>query len=279
LKVDAHHHFINLDEIEYAFLNPGLEKIYRNFGPSDLQPLLNQFGIDKTIVVQAQNGYDETEYLLDVANKVDWIAGVVGWVPLDRPTEADSKLKILTNNPKFKGVRHLLFEEKEDWLITPKVIEGLKVLASYNVLFEIPAEYPNHLHYIPTLMEEIPDLKVVIDHLAKPPIHEGKISKWSEQLEKAAKYPNVYAKVSGLNTATADAENWTAEDLRPYIDVAFDLFGHERLMFGSDWPVACLAGDYKKVWNETNEILKKYSLVEQDAVLGLNTLKVYNLLV
>jgi L-fuconolactonase len=156
------------------------------------------------------------------------------------------------------------------------VIESLKVLASYDMIFEVVAVFPNHLKHVPTLSARVPNLKMVIDHLAKPPIKDKGMSPWSDQIKAAAQNPNVYAKLSGLNTA-ADPANWSAADLKPYIDFAAACFTPNRLMFGSDWPVCILAGDYHKVWTETNTAISGYSKAEQDAMLGGTAVSVYRL--
>jgi L-fuconolactonase len=278
MRVDTHQHFWNLDKVVYPWLKPEHGPIYRTFEAHDLEPLLKAAGIDKTVIVQAADSYEDTEYMLDTAAKYDWVAGVVGWVPLYKPEEADRKLSEFKRNPIFKGIRHLIHDDPDpDWVVRPEVIEGLKVLASHNMTFDVVAVFPNHLKHVPTLAQKVPGLKIVIDHLAKPPIAAGQMKPWATQMKAAASYPQVHAKVSGLNTATADPENWSAEDIKPYIDFAFDVFGAERLMLGSDWPVANLAGDYAKVWAETNKALEGRSQAEIDAVLGGTAVRFYNL--
>ncbi|WJH33149.1 amidohydrolase family protein [Paenibacillus sp. CC-CFT747] len=202
--------------------------------------------------------------------------GVVGWVPLLEPKEAEEKLKHWSKLPAFKGIRHLIHDEPDpDWIVQDKAIEGLKVLAAYDMTYDVVAVFPNHLKHVPLLAEKVPGLKLVIDHLAKPPIADKGWEPWAEQLARAAQYPNVYAKISGLNTAAS--ADWSAEDLQPYIDHAVKSFGAERLMFGSDWPVALLAGDYAQVWNETNRALARYSDSERAAILGGTAARFYNL--
>ena len=148
------------------------------------------------------------------------------------------------------------------------MIEGLQVLADRGLTFDVVAVFPNHLKHVPTLSERVPELKMVVDHLAKPPLGDDDSRVWREQMAAAAENPNVHAKVSGLNTATADAENWTADDIRPWIDTALELFGADRLMFGSDWPVAILAGTYKKVHDETEKALAHLGDAEKAAIWG-----------
>ncbi|KIL40424.1 hypothetical protein SD70_13480 [Gordoniibacillus kamchatkensis] len=276
MKVDSHQHFWNLDKVSYPWLVPSYGPIYRTFEAPELEPLLKAAGIDKTVIVQAMNSYEDTDYMLETAANYEWVAGVVGWVPLNLPDEAAAKLEAYTLNPYFKGIRHLIHEEQDpDWVVRDDVIEGLKVLAGFGLTFDVVAVFPNHLKHVPTLAEKVPNLKMVIDHLAKPPIQAKQMEPWAGQLARAAEYPQVYAKVSGLNTAAG--EGWSADDLQPYIDFAMKHFGAERLMFGSDWPVANLAGDYAQVWEETNKALAAFSPSEREAVLGGTAVKFYNL--
>ncbi|RAP76078.1 amidohydrolase family protein [Paenibacillus montanisoli] len=276
-KIDAHQHFWNLEKAAYPWLDPMFGSICRTIEAPELEPLLQAAGIDQTVIVQAMNSYEDTDYMLQVAEERDWVGAVVGWVPLNMPDIADKKLRHYAQNRYFKGVRHLIHEEKDpDYIVRPSVIEGLRVLASYDLTFDLVAVFPNHLKHAPLLAKEVPNLRIVIDHLAKPPIREKAMGEWAEQLARAAQYENVYAKVSGLNTA-ADADTWTAEDLRPYIDYAVEQFGADRLMFGSDWPVANLAGDYAKVWAETNRALAAYSDEQRDAILGGTAARFYKM--
>lgn len=276
-RIDAHQHFWNLDRVEYPWLTPRLAAIYRTFEPPELQPQLKAAGIDYTVLVQAANSYEDTEYMLQQADRYSWIGAVVGWVPLLEPREAERALQHCARHPAFRGVRHLIHDEPDpDWIMQERVLESLALVARAGLSFDFVAVYPNHLEHVPAVAARIPDLKIVIDHLAKPPIVSGDLEPWAKQMAAAAAYPNVYAKISGLNTA-ADWVNWTAEDIKPAIDKAIDLFGVDRLMFGSDWPFGLLAGDYTKVWNETQEALKGRTESELDALLGGTASRVYTI--
>ena len=276
MKVDAHQHFWNLKRVEYPWLTPAHGPIYRTFEAPELEPLLKEAGVDKTVIVQAANSAEDTDYMLETADAYDWVAGVVGWVPLDDPDEAGGQLEKYVKHWAFRGVRHLIHDEPDpDWVVRPIVIEGLKVLASFGMTFDVVAVFPNHLKHVPYLAEQVPGLRMVIDHLAKPPIRDGGWEPWASQLAAAASYPQVYAKVSGLNTAASDA--WNAEELQRYIDFAVEKFGAGRLMFGSDWPVALLNGDYASVWRETNRALAGYSEAERAAILGETAVRFYGL--
>ncbi len=277
-KVDTHQHFWNLDEVAYPWLVPAYGPIYRTFTPEELEPQLQAAGVDKTVIVQSMDSYADTNSMLAIAERHDWVAGVVGWVPLHDPEEAGKKLEEYAENPYFKGMRHLIHEESNpDWVLQKQVIEGLQLLVERDLTFDVVAVFPNHLKHVPALAENVPELMMVVDHLAKPPLDEADRQIWREQLAAAAECPNVYAKVSGLNTVTPDFENWTYEDIKPLVDYALEVFGPHRLMFGSDWPVAVLAGDYAKVWAETNKCLADLTSAERDAVLGKTANAFYGL--
>jgi L-fuconolactonase len=276
MKIDSHQHFWNFNRMNYTWPTENEPSIFRNIVPPELEPLLKKTGIDKTVIVQAKDAYEETDYLLELAEQYEWVAGIVGWISLINPAEAEKMLDKYTKNPYFKGVRHLIHEEENpDWIVQDQVIEGLKVLAAYQIPYDFVAIFPKHLKHVPTIAEQVPNLKIVIDHLAKAPIKEKGMEPWLSEMKDAARYPQVYAKVSGLNTAANS--DWSADDLKPYIDACFEIFGADRLMFGSDWPVANLAGDYIKVWEETNKALHGRTPEEIAAVLGNTAIKFYKL--
>jgi L-fuconolactonase len=276
--VDTHLHIWDIERNSYPWLIPAYGPIYRTFQITEAGVHVETAGVDKAVLVQAMDSYEDTEYMFEAARRKSFVGGVVGWVPLMKPDEAGKKLEEFTKNPVFKGMRHLIHEEADkDWVIRPEVIESLGILASFNLPFDVVAVFPNQLKHVPTLAERVPNLRMVIDHLAKPPLDPAQHKTWADQMRAAAGSPNVYAKISGLNTTTSDFANWTYRDIKPNIDLAFQLFGADRLMFGSDWPVAILAGTYQKVWDETNKALEGYSQAEKDAILGGTAMKFYNL--
>ncbi|MBO9608622.1 MAG: amidohydrolase family protein [Paenibacillaceae bacterium] len=277
MKVDAHQHFWDFKRIAYKWPDASVPSLFRDIVAEELEPLVRAAGIDKTVIVQADHSTAETDYMLEVAANHDWIAGVVGWVPLDRPDEAARLLEAYAGNPYFKGMRHLIHNEEDpDWIVRPEAIEGLKRLADAGLPFDVVSVLPRHLEHVPTLAEKVPHLRMVIDHLSKPPILEKRWQPWADLLARAAQYPNVYAKLSGLNTA-ADPAGWSWRDLKPYVDYAREQFGADRLMFGSDWPVANLAGDYAQVWEATLLCVADYSEAERQAILGGTAARFYNL--
>jgi L-fuconolactonase len=279
--VDSHQHFWDLGAVEYPWLVPAYGPIYRTFEPAELEPQLTAAGVDRTVLVQSANSFADTDAMLVAAAAHDWIGAVVGWVPLEDAAAAARALdERYLADPVFKGIRHLNHDEADpDWLVRPAVLDGLEVLQARGLVYEVVAVYPLHLGHVPTLASALPDLAIVVDHLAKPPIRTGDLSAWKVDLRAAAAHPNVLAKVSGLNTTTADPDAWSGEDLVEAIGFAIEAFGVDRLMVGSDWPVAILAGDYAKVWAETRRAfdLLGLSTAERAALEGGTAARVYGI--
>ena len=278
LIVDAHHHFWDrsMEGYDHSWLaNDGLEKICRNYAPQDLQPLIEQAGVDRTVFVQTQHSVEETRWVLSLAEQHPWIAGVVGWVDLTSP-ECESQVQELKDHPKFVGVRHLVHDEPDDgFIVREDVQRGLSILEKYDVAYDL-LFFVQHLPHAATVAQNFPNLRLVIDHLAKPKIKAGIIDGWREDLIEAAQYPNVYCKLSGMVTE-ADWENWTANDLRPYVDLALEYFTPDRCMFGSDWPVSDLASSYQQMFDALISCVGGVSESEREKILGLTAIDFYRL--
>ncbi len=275
--VDAHQHLWNLQRVEYPWLTADSGPLYRTFEETELEPQLAAAGVDWTVMVQSADSAADTDFMFEVADRWPRVAGIVGWVPLDNPAEAEVQLENRSQDPRFVGVRHLIHTERDpDWVVRDEVSPGLSMLAERDLSFDVVAVVPRHLEHVPTLAERHPALRLVIDHLAKPPIADHGWEPWASLIKRAASFPNVYAKVSGLNTA-ANHESWSAVDLAPYIDEAVEVFGPERLMYGGDWPIATLAGDYAKVWRETNAVLESLTPHERGLIFGGTATDFYRL--
>jgi L-fuconolactonase len=213
--------------------------------------------------------------LLKLADEHEFIAGVVGWVDLKSSSVAP-QLDEFTRHPKFKGVRHLVESEPlDDWLVQQEVLAGLKILESRNVPFDLLV-HTRHLKFVPTVVEACPNLRLVIDHLAKPPIAKGEIEEWAANFATLARFPNMFCKLSGMVTE-ANPVNWKNDDLRPYVSVALDSFGPERLIFGSDYPVCLLAASYERVIESFQALLSELSSESRDRIFGANAIKFYKL--
>lgn len=273
--VDAHQHFWNPERIPTGWLGPHLGPLNRPYEYEDLAPLLAATGVDVAVLVQAEDHLQETDYLLEIAAQRPAIVGVVGWVPLDRPGEAEPLLADLRMRPGFCGVRNLIHQYPDpDWLLRPEVAQGLNLLAAADVPFDVVSVTPRHLEHVRVLSERHPELNIVIDHLGKPPIF-GSPEPWWTLIAQAAENPRVHAKLSGLYPDTFREPS--AADLRPFVDRALDVFGPDRLMFGSDWPVSVLAGGYVAVWERTEQLLVGLSEDERAAVLGGTATTFYRL--
>ena len=278
LIIDTHQHLWNLDRVAYPWLTPDFGPICRTFEPPELAPLLAPAGVTCTVVVQAANSYADTEYMFEQAALYPWICGVVGWVPLLLPDVAGRAIERYRLNPLFLGVRHLIHNEADPrWLLQPRVIEGLRLLADAGLAFDVVATLPEHLACIPVLSEKIPELRMVIDHLGQPPVATHSLGRWAGDMRAAAANPKVYAKISGLGTASGNWDGWQAEDLRPYVEDAVEVFGPARCMVGGDWPVSVLAGGYVKAWTAYRALLDGMSAGDRARILSGTAIEYYGL--
>jgi L-fuconolactonase len=273
--IDSHQHFWQLGRFDYPWMNSSLGVLYRDYLPAQLEPILGQNGVGKTVVVQASNSVEESRWLLNLADEHPFIAGVVGWVDLGSD-DVDRQLDELVPHPKFKGVRHLVESEPaDDWLIQPQVLRGLKRLSTYGVSYDLLV-HTRHLKYIQKVVDACPDLKLVIDHMGKPPIASGEIETWWQELRQVAAHEQIDCKLSGLVTE-ANWTSWTKSDLRPYVDCALELFGSSRLLFGSDHPVCLLAASYEQVLASFRELLNELGDDEEQKIFGSNAAEFYGL--
>jgi L-fuconolactonase len=251
--------------------------IARPFGPDDLKPLLEREGIDAAVVVQGACLDSDTDYLFAEADRHDWIAAVTAWLCLDRPDRARERLDELAARPKFRAVRHLVHNEPDaHWLTRSDVTESLGLLAARDVILEVPVVFPRHFDDVAAVAERFPALRIVIDHLGKPPTGTSALPRWEAMLRDVARHENVMAKISGLNTTVAHA-GWSAADLTRPVEVALESFGPDRLMCGSDWPVALLNGDYARVWDATRTAVQLLAPGHAEALLGSNARRIYHL--
>ncbi len=273
--IDSHQHFWQVGRFDYPWMSSDVEVLYRDYLPPALEPLLERNGVAKTVLVQASNSVAESRWLLSLADAYPFIAGVVGWVDLARPT-VGQELAELTAHPKFKGVRHLVESEPADgWLSQPEVVRGLQQVGAYEASYDLLV-HTRHLKHVRTVAESCPELSLVVDHMAKPPIAQGEIKEWTRELKPVADYKNVSCKLSGLVTE-ASHSTWHTDDLRPFVECALELFGTERLMFGSDYPVCLLAASYDRVLDAFQEILKQLDEQERQQIFADNARRFYRL--
>jgi L-fuconolactonase len=275
-RIDAHQHYWDPARGDYGWLTPAMPELYRTFGPHDLAPLRAQCGVSRTVVVQAAPSVDETRYLLSLARDDASIAGVVGWVPLDDPYAANL-IDELAQEPKFRGVRPMLQDlPDDDWIANADTARAIEALIEHRLAFDALI-FARHASALETFLARHPALRVVIDHGAKPPIREGDAgwSAWAHAVSRLARYPQVLCKLSGL--ATEAAPGWTDDTLRPWIDYLLATFGVRRLMWGSDWPVLNLNGDYERWHASSQRLLAHLTEAGRAAIFGANAVAFYRL--
>lgn len=275
MLIDSHQHFWQVGRFDYPWMSGDNKVLYRDYLPDQLEPILKANGVEKTVLVQASNSVEESRWLLELADKHPFIAGVVGWVDL-KSDEVDRQLAELSSHAKFKGVRHLVESEPDDdWLVQPQVVNGLERLSSYGLSYDLLV-HTRHLKHVPRIADQCPELSLVVDHMAKPPIAKGEEDDWFKALKPVANVPRIHCKLSGLVTE-ANWETWTANDLRPYVERALELFGSERMMFGSDHPVCLLASSYQRVVESFQEILEPLSDADREKIFSTNARRFYRL--
>ncbi|MBA31545.1 MAG: amidohydrolase [Chloroflexi bacterium] len=274
IYIDSHQHFWEINRFDYSWMDKN-SPIRKDFMPKDLEKLINENSIDKTIIVQAVPSIQETFWLLEIAEQYEFIAGVVGWVDLT-DKNIDDKLNKLQDNPYFKGIRHL-WETDDDpgWIINSGGIRGLESIAERNLTFDFLAR-PKNLIYIPRIMRLVPNLRAVLDHIGKPEISTKKFQPWLNDLRKISSIDNVFCKLSGMITEANHAD-WNVDDLRPYVHHVLSLFGVDRVMFGSDWPVSTLAGEYNQVKKSFEEILIELDTPSKNKIFGENAQSFYKI--
>jgi L-fuconolactonase len=268
--IDSHLHIWNFARAKYAWLEGDTSILNRTYDINELNAERFAAGVTGGILVQAANNLDDTDWMLEVAANTNWIVGVVGWLPLIDP---DATNRILSEkyskNRYFKGVRHLIHNETDArWLLQENVLESLKIVAQYGYCYDIVGVDFSHIETTMALADKIPQLKMVFDHLNQPPkANSDKFEKWGILMGEAAKYPNLYVKISGLGTATGNFSGWDNSDLKPSIEFALKHFGTHRCFCGGDWPVSLLAGSYTKTWNAYQTILTELLQVNEKAKL------------
>jgi len=269
VKIDAHQHFWKYSVADYGWINDAMAVLKRDFLPEDLRPLLQSNGFDGSIAVQARQTLDETRWLLELADRNEFILGVVGWVDLCSSHVGD-QLREFAGNRKLVGVRHVVQDEPDDrFMLRPEFRRGIAQLAEFGLVYDLLL-YPRHLPAAIQLVREFPDQSFVLDHIAKPPIAEGarsEIELWTHNIEELATSPNVACKLSGMVTE-ANWRLWKIEDFQPYLDAVLRAFGPSRLMIGSDWPVCTLAANYASTLGIVRRCIESLPGADQISILG-----------
>ena len=275
MHVDAHQHFWVYNPRDYDWIDDSMASLRRDFLPAGLKPELERGGFQGCVAVQARQTIDETRWLLELAASSPFILGVVGWVDLQTP-QVRSQLQAFARNPKLVGVRHVVQGEPDDrFLLRPEFLRGISALEEFDLAYDILI-YTKHLSFAAEFVQRFPRQRFVLDHLAKPPIKSRGLHPWTDGIRALAAFPNVFCKLSGLVTE-ADWHYWKPEDMAPYLDVAFESFGPQRLMIGSDWPVCTVAASYASAIAVVKDYLAGHSTQVQEAVMGGNAHRFWKL--
>jgi L-fuconolactonase len=252
-----------------------MDKLRRDYLPTDLSPLINAAGIVGTVAVQARQSLEETSWLLQLADDYPFVRAVIGWVDLCSEQVID-QLELFAQHPRFRGVRHVVHDElDDDFMLRTDFLHGLSLLSRFGLTYDLLL-FPRHLPVACEVAERFPDQLFVLDHIAKPLVRTEQTEPWASYLQRLARYSNVACKISGLVTES-DWDSWKTEDFTPYLDIVLNAFGPQRLMIGSDWPVCTLAGEYQSVIHLAEEYLLKLSGDEQRAIWATNPMSFYGL--
>ena len=275
VRIDSHQHFWHYAPATHGWITDEMKVLQRDYLPADLKKKLDANDVAGCVSVQAAQTEQETQFLLDQADKYAFIRGVVGWVDL-QDEAVEEQLSRWARHPKFVGVRHIVQSEPDDhFLVRPAFLRGVRLLSAFDLTYDLLIR-ENQLPAARSFADQLPDAKLVVDHLAKPKIATHKLSPWKENIRALAERPNVYCKLSGLVTE-ADWSNWQPSDVYPYLDVVMEAFGAERVMVGSDWPVCRLAASYVQVKELTDRYFASFTAAEQARVYGQNAIDFYQL--
>jgi L-fuconolactonase len=275
MTIDSHQHFWRYDAVRDAWITDAMSLLKRDFLPEELERECEANGVDACIAVQADQSEDETFFLLDLAQQSKRIAGVVGWVDLCSPS-IEERLRFFSQYKKLRGFRHIVQAEPDDrFLVGRDFAHGISRLREFDFSYDILI-YPKQLPAAIELASRFPEQRFVVDHLAKPEIRIGSREPWASYMRAIAQNANVFCKMSGLVTE-ADWLHWTPEDIRPYLDLIFEAFGPERLMFGSDWPVCLLATSYRQVKDVIENYVEAHAAQHKENIFGGNAIRFYGL--
>lgn len=276
MKIDSHQHFWKYNPTDYGWIDDRMKILKRDWLAGDLEPVLLEAGFAGSVAVQARQTPEETRWLLNLAEKHDFIKGVVGWVDLCSEDDLKRQLDEFCKSPKFVGVRHVVHDEPEDnFMLSDDFLKGISILKEYNLTYDLLL-FPKHLPVAQIVVSMFPEQKFVVDHIAKPLIRDRVTDPWKDDIMMLSENKNVWCKLSGMVTE-ADWVNHTPGDFRPYLDVVFKAFGPGRLMIGSDWPVCLVSRKYREVINIVEDYISGMQNEVRQKILGLNCIDFYGL--
>lgn len=274
-RIDSHQHFWNYHSSRHLWMNESMAVLKKDFGPEDLEPLLKSSNLNGCIAVQASQSEEENEFLLGLSNQSPIIKGIVGWIDL-QSENLPERLSYYKKFKNIKGFRHVIQDEPDiNFMLRPAFLNGIKTLKFFDYTYDILI-FPKHLKNTFKLIKLNPEQLFVIDHIAKPDIRNNQIEDWENDLSAIGKLPNVYCKISGMVTE-ARWKEWKQDDFSVYLDTVVEIFGMDRIMYGSDWPVCTLSASYANMYKIVNDYFSSFSKQEQDNFFGLNAKRFYRL--
>ncbi|MGO4180336.1 amidohydrolase [Paenibacillus sp. TAF43_2] len=276
MRIDSHQHYWKIERGDYGWITPDIPVLYRDFLPQHLEPHLNKHKLDGTIVVQAAATLAETDYLLTLSESSDTILGVVAWLDLADP-DYRNHYERFAQHPKCVGFRVMIQEMPDaNAILAPSYLEAFTYFADKGIPIDLLV-VSHQLTPLVELLDKVPGLHAVIDHIAKPRIKAGELEPWKSQISQLAAHPNLFCKLSGMVTE-ADHDNWQPADFLPYIEHALEAFGYKRVMFGSDWPVSLLAASYDEVVSVLEQALPQtWTELERERLFGRNAKEFYRI--
>ena len=275
MKIDSHQHYWKIERTDYGWLTPASGKLYADFMPEHLRPLLQQFDIQKTVVVQAAPTAAETAFLLDIADHEESLAGVVGWLDL-KADDFRQQWEHFRRNPKFVGIRPMIQDLPSEWILQDGVVENIAFLAGQGFTIDFQSN-PRHLPYLVQLLARVPTLKAVVDHLAAPPYASRRLEPWAGYMTQLAAYPNVMCKLSGM-VYGRNNPGWSPQAVKLYADHVISVFGKRRVMFGTDWPVCTQFATFEEVLDLMAYVVgPDWTQDERDDAYGRNAERFYGL--
>ena len=275
MVIDSHQHFWKYEPVKHDWIDDDMSVIRRDFSPSDLAKVYQENSIDGCVAVQADQTLEETDFLIDLASNNNFIKGIVGWADL-RAENIEDVLEKYSTSKIVKGFRHVVQGEPDhNFLLRPNFSRGIALLEKYNFTYDILV-FPHQLGSVLEFVKKFPNQKFVIDHIAKPYIKDGYFDGWATMMTAIGKYENVSCKMSGMVTE-AEYNTWTPEQIHPYMNTALEAFGSKKILFGSDWPVCLVAGNYSKIKKLTTNFISQLSQIEQNSIMGNNAIEFYNL--
>ena len=275
MRIDAHQHFWHYQPETHGWISDEMRVLRKDFTPEELKTVLADFSFDGSVVVQANETYDENDFLLDIAQKHNYIKGIVGWIDLLDP-QAEVKMVAIKSTPAIVGFRTIMQGSPDEKYLGNKLfLDNVKRLATFDYTFDLLV-HNNQLDSLIRFTDKLPDNRFMLDHLGKPSIKNKEYKAWKTQIKVLAANPNMYCKLSGMTTE-ADLKNWTYNDLYPYIEIAAEYFGLDRICFGSDWPVCLAAGSFATTYSVVDQFCAQLKQEEKDKIFGINTKEFYKL--